>query len=570
MKSVMRSLVATTIVPITAAVMLSRTTHDTLNPEQLLSAQASISPGESSVAVGRLSPETDMQPAAELPPAQRQELVRRHYALRDEFDARVNNSPASPPGLAATAGAEVQTAETVETEFHTPPAVSALVVGRNSQNTRANSVLGASLAEPTAVAEGSKVFYTGNTHAEFSIDGGATFPAAQNVALPAGPANAPFVCCDLDSVYDKARGVTVWSALYLNGTATQGTVRLFVRRQIAAANNCFYDVTPGVGIVPDYPHLGLGNNSLYLTTNNLPSAGPAFLRVTRFNLDAMADCAAVSFTTFALAPAVGQRVVTPVEGTLGRLYFAYHENATQIRIFTWPDTAAAPVSVLRTITAHNHVNPDCRGGLNNTDWIQRSTAFSISGFRMRGAVGGGQSSLGLRTVGWWWNVSADAATGHNQAHVHAAMFRESDLVLVAQPHIFDSTMCTGYPAVAANARGDLGISLAKGGRAGGGGPAVMGFIGLDDEFTPGIGNFSPLTRVAFGTHNPAGTAADPPRWGDYVTVRTDQPCDLAFVATSYAHNGGTGVANVNARYVEFLRGRDNQCYIGWRDETRIP
>jgi hypothetical protein len=53
-------------------------------------------------------------------------------------------------------------------------------------------------------------------------------------------------------------------------------------------------------------------------------------------------------------------------------------------------------------------------------------------------------------------------------------------------------------------------------------------------------------------------------------VRRHQPCDLAFVATHYALTGGTGVANVNARYIEFLRGRDNRCYTGWRDKVRIP
>jgi hypothetical protein len=565
MKNVKHSLFSMTIVAIAGAITLSLAPA-TLSPEPTVLAQSALSatPGPSSVVVDRLAPDTETEAAAEaLAPAQREALIQRHLALREQFDARVNNAPVSPAGVAATAGAEIQTAGEATGEFHTPPALNALVVGRNSLNPRANSTLGDTLAEPTAVAEGNRVFYTGNTHAEFSIDGGATFPAAQNVAIPAGPATAPFVCCDLDSVYDKARGVTFWSALYLNGTGTQGSVRIFVRRQIALANNCSYTFTPGAGIVPDYPHLGLGTNHLYLTTNNLRSVGPAFLRVTRLNLDAMADCAAVPLATFTLTPAVGQRVVVPVEGTLGRLYFAYHENATQLRIFTWPDIAAAPVSVLRFVSGHNHLNPDCRGGVNNTDWIVRSTSFSITGFRMRGAVGAGR-------VGWWWNVSADAVAGHNQAHIHAAVFTESTLALLTQPHIFDSTMCTGYPAVAVNARGDLGISLAKGGRAGGGGPAVMGFVGLDDDFTAGIGNFSPLVRVAIGTHNPPGTAANPPRWGDYVTVRTDQPCDLAFVATSYAHNGGTALANVNARYVEFLRGRDNQCYIGWRDETRIP
>jgi hypothetical protein len=71
--------------------------------------------------------------------------------------------------------------------------------------------------------------------------------------------------------------------------------------------------------------------------------------------------------------------------------------------------------------------------------------------------------------------------------------------------------------------------------------------------------------VASGTHNPADN-----RYGDYVSVRQHEPCDLFFNATSYALSGGTAATNVNARYVEFGRNRDNRCYIGWRNAIRTP
>ena len=35
------------------------------------------------------------------------------------------------------------------------------------------------------------------------------------------------------------------------------------------------------------------------------------------------------------------------------------------------------------------------------------------------------------------------------------------------------------------------------------------------------------------------------------------------------HEGGHA-SLYDWKYIEFLRGRDNQCYTGWRDETRIP
>src|SRR5262249_19521450 len=130
---------------------------------------------------------------------------------------------------------------------------------------------------------------------------------------------------------------------------------------------------------------------------------------------------------------------------------------------------------------------------------------------------------------------------------------------------FTSTMCIGYPAVSVNKRGHLGIAIAAGGRAGGGGSAVRGFVGIDDDFTSGLGNFNPFTLVAQGTHNPVMG-----RWGDYVTVRPHVPCDFVFVATEYAYLNRGLQPNMNARYVEFLRGRDFLCYTGWRGATREP
>jgi hypothetical protein len=123
--------------------------------------------------------------------------------------------------------------------------------------------------------------------------------------------------------------------------------------------------------------------------------------------------------------------------------------------------------------------------------------------------------------------------------------------------------------LSANERGDFGMTLANGGRAGGGGTAVQGYAGMSDEYSNGgvPGKLGAVFLVASGTHNPTG---NPPRWGDYVTARQHAPCELFFVATSYALSGGTAAANVNARYIEFGRGRDSKCYDGWRDAVRAP
>jgi hypothetical protein len=126
---------------------------------------------------------------------------------------------------------------------------------------------------------------------------------------------------------------------------------------------------------------------------------------------------------------------------------------------------------------------------------------------------------------------------------------------LAQPHIFSNTFCYGFPVVTANKRGDIGITLAAGGKAGGGGTAAQGYVGLDDEFTPGIGFFGTFLLTAPGTHNRSDD-----RFGDYLTIHQYQPCGNWFTATNYSLNNGAAVSNVNSRYIEFGRNQSSGCY----------
>jgi hypothetical protein len=117
-------------------------------------------------------------------------------------------------------------------------------------------------------------------------------------------------------------------------------------------------------------------------------------------------------------------------------------------------------------------------------------------------------------------------------------------------------------ATARNDRGDLGISTAVGGKLGGGGTAAQGYVGIADDFAGGIGFFPSIALVASGTHNRTDQ-----RYGDYFTTHQHNPCGNNWTATSYALSGGTGVANVNSRYVEFGRRRDLGCWNEWQNHV---
>jgi hypothetical protein len=504
--------------------------------------------------------------AVPLSQAQHAALVKSYLDQRELEVGLVDNNPphAQGPPLIQGRPTEVSSAES---EFVGNPAL--LVVGRNSKNTNANNpALASTLAEPAAANNALHVFAAGNfNHAEFSVNGGATWA---NVALPGGPADAPVLCCDNDVLIDDARRVTFHSVLYINtaNPPTNGVVRIFVRRPPPAAA-CSYTIDPagaGNNIVPDYPHIGVTKRFLYLTMNltgaGTTSSGGSIARIMRFNIDQMSDCVTTATTTFSQTSASfgGQRVWVPAEGTnnIEAAYWGELVNATTFRIFKWSEVAAAPTFVNRAISASNFINPDCRGGVGNFDFIERSTSFSIAGFRLRGAAAPGALG-GPGFIAFYWNVGPDAV--HTQGHIHAAAFALSDFALLAQPHLFNNTTCFGFPIVTANKRGDLGITVAFGGKAGGGGSAAQGAIGVDDEFTTGTGFFN-LALVASGTHN-----RNDGRYGDYFTIHPYEPCEKWFSATSYALSGGTGVANVNSRYVEFGRNQSKKCYDAHRNQA---
>jgi hypothetical protein len=492
--------------------------------------------------------------APELSAQEQKALQEKVLAIREQYDALVDNyTDAQFEGLAEayfppTTKGKADSAS--EAYLPSPSAFKKL----NRKLDRASGNLGSTLAEPSAINEGKYVFAAGNTHAEYSKDRAQTWT---NVPIPGGRTYAPNKCCDIDVVYDRSRGLTIWSVLYLNGNATNGEVRIFVRRNVDTNNVCSYTINPSGSshnTIPDYPHLGLGNNYLYLTLNNVGGAAGGNAQVKRFSLKEMAECVSTPTNTYTYNWDYGQRVFVPVEGATDTMYWGAHYNSSTFRIYRWPESGTTIFWNDRTISTSTFANPDCRGGTGNYDFIERSTSYSITGFRLRGAV----SKQGLIFL---WNAANDAT--YTQALVRAALFKEDDLSLIGQPHIWNPNYCFGYPAVSVNDRGDFGLTIAAGGRAGGGGTAAQGYVAIDDEFTPGAGYFQSIYKTATGTHNRTDG-----RFGDYFTIRRQTPCGMFFTATNYALKDGRAVSNVNSRYVEFGRGRDIKCWKGWSGRTR--
>lgn len=471
-----------------------------------------------------------------VPDAVRAAAAERVLAKRDAMDAaRPHPAPYIGPSEATGSQTAIRSGAT-----------DSLAIDRNNRNTR-SQVVSSTLAEPAAANDGKRVFYSGNTYNSFSNNHGATWKPRP---VHSGPAEANIPCCDADVVHHAPTDTTFASLLYTNAATTNGVVDIEVRRGSPSGLDCFYRIDPGGAannVLPDYPHLAVTNGFLFLSTNNIGPSGWTGANTRRFNVAQMAACGATSFDSFNYVGTVGQRVHVPGETQQGVTceYWAQYDNSTTIRWFQWCDSSSSPNQFTRPTPATNFANPDCRGGTGNFDFIERSTSWSITGFRGRAAVGGTQ-------VTYLINASPDAS--RPQAHLRGQAISRFTLGVVADPVVWNSGICFGFPALGSNSRDDLGLSLAVGGRAGGGGTAAEGYVGVDDASTPGL-FFSTVSETASGTHNRSDS-----RYGDYFTVRGNDQCPGAWSATNYSLlNGNTTSAHVNARYVEFRSTSQGVC-----------
>jgi len=490
---------------------------------------------------GRIAPEPASAlraPAASA--AQREAAAAAVSAQRERLAGEASkSSDSSAPAVAARPAVAVGPETQVDTQSETAQ------VTWNQQNTTASSV-GNTLAEPAASNDGKNVFYSGNTYFSRSTNGGAGGWVQEGI--PGGPADATVACCDPDAVYSPATDTTFNIMLYTNATQTNGVVRIWVRNGDLHSADCIYDIDPGGAadnLLPDYPHLAVSNGFLYLSSNNIVGGNWTGAQMRRFNITQMSACGSTSFNTFSYTGSVGQRIHTPVEGATTDMYWGQMDSTTTFRLFSWPESSASVTQTTQTVGASAFNNPDCRGGTGNFDFIERSTAWSIAGFRMRGATGGGR-------VTFLWPSSPVGS--QTQAHLRGVSLNTSGFGVLEQPVVWNNGICISYPALSSNAFADLGLSLAAGGIAGGSGSAAQGYIAVDDSGSPGSIFFPSLVLTASGTHNRSDS-----RFGDYFTVRKNSRCTNSWVATNYALDGGTATSNVNARYIEFQTTDDGTC-----------
>lgn len=474
-----------------------------------------------------------------------------HRILRQEYEALLKQfvDAKAPVALGPQAVAQPNVPETSVASLANEPisltAPKDFYIGSN----QVYSVTGpaGSVAEPSVANSGQNWFATQNWTAGYSTDAGVTWNFVPPVdAGKSPPKRAQIFCCDQDVVHDHGRDVTIWSELFINKQKTNGVVRIYVRSADNLSNACAYDIDGGDGVKYDFPHLGLGNDFLYLTANVLTSGtGWTGAQIWRYNLDQLASCQTVTFNGFTWTGSVGQVIWTPARSTTDTMYMVTIENASQNRYFWWPENSNVISSKVINVPTANFAQATCSGGPSGNNWMEKGATSSV-GLTLRSAVGQDNREQYLATY-----YGAAPTTGRPQAYVAGTIVRTSDMTLLSTPDLFNTNMCMGYADVAANSRGDLGLTVAAGGSLTGG-SVVQGFVGISDSYSRGNnrGKFGTIFLAASGDDNPSS-------YGDYLTARVQEPADTAFIATSYARLAGS----TNTHIVEFMRRRYSQAYL---------
>lgn len=396
------------------------------------------------------------------------------------------------------------------------------------------------VGEPSVSNCGRVVFYTGNWYASVSNDGGGTWRYINPyTTFPA--ANSGF-CCDQVTIYDASRDLVFWLLQY-SADANRNTLRLAIARGADAANNrwYYYDFTPdGVnsswtGQWFDFPDLALSRNFLYVTSNMFQIGG-GWTRcvVLRLPLDQLASAAALSYRYFQTTEYGSLRCT---QGALDAMYFASHASNSELRVFSWPESADSPTGHDVTISTWNDGTRSAPGP-DGRDWCGRADR-RITGAWHSGGV-----------IGFMWSA-APSGTSRPFPYVKVARIRASDMTLIDQPDIWHTQFAWIYPAVGVNDRGHLGISVFYGG----GALYPSHAVGISDDLTSGGWSF---VRSAGGSHGPSSN-----RWGDYLACRRHSPDGLTWIASGFTQDGGSDAGNILPRYVHFGRRRDEAGMRRW-------
>jgi hypothetical protein len=386
------------------------------------------------------------------------------------------------------------------------------------------------VGEPSIATNGGQVFMTGNWYASRSSDDGQTWQLVDPyTTLP--PADDGF-CCDQTAIYVPGRDVTIWLLQYSEKNNTN-TLRVAFHPGTGLADNGWqwWDLRPQLtnpewaGEWFDYNHAAISNNFFYVASNAFTVGGNQWTRsvVFRLPLSGLSAGGTLSFEYFESTENFSLRCS---QGARDAMYIVSHNTLSQIRIFAWPENAAQVTVDDVDVTPWANGNYSAPGP-DSRNWMGRCDERITGVWVAQGRIG----------VMW----SANRKAGRPFPYVRVVRLNETTKAVVDEPDIWNSGHAFAYPDAYPNARGDVGITLFRGG-----GTRHPGHV-------VGFWEDSAETWRLRVTRNGSDGPIDG-KWGDYLTCRRHSPETDTWVAVGFTLQGGGARTDVEPRYVRFGRG----------------
>lgn len=409
-----------------------------------------------------------------------------------------------------------------------------VIFGKYTNYGKVATPLSTVAADISGAESGSIVLATGNKYAAYSTDGGTTFTSVNPTTIFDNTADGGF-CCDQIVQYAPSIDRFIWLMQFSSGTNGKNRLRIAAASpETVATSKCtswtYWDLTSdALGIVTtaadaalsspihwlDYPNMSVGNNSLYISVDNVGSGGaspPTGGRIiVRVPLSEIAAGSTINFRYTDWAKAGSAYASHVTQNTGDEAYWAGNKNNSTLQVFSWSENSTS--YSWRDVGVYNWPNGTLTSiAKNGSDWLTKAASFPR--FGVIGATRRGNE------VWFAWTASngAGASGGFNfpNANVQVVKIDPSNgYKRLDQFAIWNNDYAFAYPALATNDRNEVGIALGWGGKT------------FDADSAVGI-------LGDFVVWYPEASTLSTTRWGDFVTARQASPQTNLFAGFGYA------------------------------------
>jgi hypothetical protein len=392
--------------------------------------------------------------------------------------------------------------------------------------------LSAVAADVSGAESGSVVLASGNWYAAYSVDSGSTFTSIDPTTIFPNTADAGF-CCDQIIQYAPSIDRFIWLMQFSTGGNGKNRLRIAAASPATVVSSkctswTYWDLTSdGLGVTTtaadvtanihwlDYPSMSIGNNSLYITVDNVGSPGaspPTGGRiVVRVPLSEIQAGGTINFRNTNWSDSASAYGSHATQNTGDEVYWAGNKNNSTLQVFNWNESSTS--YSWRDVGVNNWPNGTLSSvAKDGNDWLTKAAGFPK--FGVIGATRRGNE------VWFAWTASSGqgAPSGFNFPNANVQVVKidpTNGYKLIDQFAIWNNDYAFAYPALATNDQNEVGIALGWGGKT----FQANSAVGILGDFVVWYPELSDKSTT---------------RWGDFITARQASPQTSLFAGFGYA------------------------------------